>query len=99
MSKTRDVSSMPVMRRKCSTCPFGPNGAKNVRATVEARLLTVSQTCHSTGAAHGRRDTHICRGARDFQLKIMHGLGVISAPTDAAWKEKWDKITEEKRNS
>lgn len=97
MSKPRDVSNMPVMRHKCHSCPFGPNGAADVRATVEARLLTVSQTCHSTGAVKGKPDTHLCRGARDVQLKVMHRLGVISAPTDAAWRATWKKISSVKR--
>lgn len=81
---TIDVSKFPVCRVKCKSCPFGENGDPHVRRTVEARLLSVSQTCHSSGLIHGRPDTHICRGARDHQLLIMYRLGAIEAPTDEA---------------
>lgn len=76
---------MPV---RCKSCPFNKGGCQEVRETVMARIMTMaSQTCHSTGAAHGRPDTHLCRGARDVQLKVFCGLGVIKEPTDAAWAE------------
>lgn len=55
---------------------------------VEQRvLIEASQTCHSTGVVHGKSDTHLCRGARDFQIQIFHRLGVISSPTDEAWTD------------
>lgn len=74
----------PVMKTKCVTCPFGPNGDRQVRTSVESRLLQASQNCHHP-RAKGKRETHLCRGARDWQLQVMHRLGVIAEPTDQAW--------------
>jgi len=74
---------MAVMRAKCRTCPFAHDGAKDVRAHVEARsLVGINQTCHEAD------DAFLCRGARDFQLQIFHALGFLSEPTDAAWDER-----------
>lgn len=85
----RNVAHMPVMAAHCKTCPFGPNGDRELREKVERRVLDpngASQTCHSTGVALGKRqDTHLCRGARDLQLRFFAAVGVISEPTDEAW--------------
>ena len=91
--KIQNITGMPVKDTKCSTCPFGPNGNQQIREMVERRILTeASQTCHSTGVAHGRQDTHLCRGARDFQLQVFRRIGVISAPTDEAWAKAVARI-------
>jgi hypothetical protein len=90
--KRRDITGMPVRKKMCDTCPFGPHGAQDVREKVESRLLEVSQTCHSSGSKDGRPDRLICRGARDFQLKIMVALGVLDEPTDKCWSETWEKV-------
>jgi len=81
----------PVMEKKCRTCPFGPKGDARIRASVTSRLLTASQTCHHP-RLDGRRETHLCRGARDQQLQIMHRLGVIAEETDAAWEAAYKKL-------
>lgn len=91
--QTRNIEGMPICAVKCPTCPFGENGDSGLRAMVETRVMTeASQTCHSTGVAHGRPDTHICRGARDYQLMLFFRMGFISAPTDAAWAAKWAEV-------
>lgn len=87
-----DCSAMPVMKAKCKTCPFGPNGDPELRAMVTSRLLQVSQSCHSTGLVRGKPDTHICRGARDVQNDLMFKLGIIEAPTDEAWEKKRNEL-------
>lgn len=84
---------MPIMAEKCPTCPFGPSGDPVLRASIERRVLnTASQTCHHTGAADGRQDTHLCRGARDHQLQIFYRFGFLPAPTDQAWREASERI-------
>jgi len=92
-TKQRPID-MPIKSVMCSTCPFGPNGCKDVMASVQQRVLSnASQTCHSTGVAIGkRRDTHLCRGARDFQLQVLHGIGFLSEPTDEAWAAKCKEL-------
>ena len=76
------------MKKRCSTCPFGEKGQKDncpeIADTVRARALTVSQVCHHP-RLNGKKETHLCRGGRDYQLEIMHRLRVITEPTDEAW--------------
>lgn len=72
------------MKKQCISCPFGPDGDKEVMCRVMERLLRVSQTCHHSGGIY-KPDTHICRGARDWQLTILHRMGILPEPTDAAW--------------
>lgn len=82
------TAHMPVMSASCPTCPFGPHGDLGVRAKVEERCTSQgSQICHHP-RLHGRKETHLCRGARNHQLVIYHRLGVIEAPTDEAWAAK-----------
>jgi len=78
---------MPVMKARCKTCPFNENGSIEVRNAVLSRITENSQHCHGSGWPNA---THLCRGARDVQLKWMHRLGVISEPTDEAWKTAWE---------
>ena len=84
---------MPIMAQRCSTCPFNPDGDQELRSKIMQRVVTeASQTCHSTGVMHGRPDTHLCRGARDFQLEYLHRIGFLAEPTDACWAAKWQEI-------
>jgi hypothetical protein len=60
-------------------------------------LDTASRICHSTGsnnAIHKRtgKPEQLCRGARDIQLQVLAGMGVISAPTDEAWAAKCQEM-------
>lgn len=76
------------MPSKCSTCPFLPSGDSVVRKRVTRRIIEdSSQVCHHP-ALSGKPQTHICRGARDIQLTVMHALGAIKAPTDKAWADR-----------
>jgi hypothetical protein len=84
---------MPVMKEKCKTCPF--RGASELRTSIENRLLTYTQTCHSTGVIKNKPDTHICRGARDWQLKFFHRIGFIPEATDEAWTKKCESLKAE----
>lgn len=85
----RNVAGWPVMKHKCQTCPFGPNGDKAVAAGVTARTIgfQVSQICHHP-SLHGRPETHLCRGARDQQLVLLHRIGMIDSATDEAFAKR-----------
>lgn len=87
MPRARKPLNLPTMPTKCKTCPFrDENKCTGVAESVTKRVLSSgSQICHSTGWPKG---THLCRGARDVQLDVMHKLGVIESPTDAAWEAK-----------
>lgn len=87
-------SDSPLRETMCATCPFRPD-SKYAPLAVElaaSALTDASRICHSTGSNAINRRTgikpHLCRGARDIQLKVFHGMGIISAPTDEAWNER-----------
>lgn len=88
-----DISGYPVMAKQCATCPFRtdehgrhPDGA--LVAKIQQRCLTeASQICHHPTMS-GQPQTHICRGARDFQLQILYRIGLLVEPTDAAWQRR-----------
>ncbi|MBP5978024.1 hypothetical protein HW132_36360 [Brasilonema sp. CT11] len=88
-----DITNFPVMAAKCSTCPFqtdehGRYKCPDVTNRIISRILSnCSQICHHPRFAE-KPETHLCRGARDYQLEIFYRLGVITAPTDEAWKAK-----------
>lgn len=79
----------------CATCPFRDGSPyAYLRADLERSALSQSsRICHSTGSnnAINKRTglpERLCRGARDLQLRMMAGLGIITAPTDEAWNAK-----------
>jgi hypothetical protein len=86
--KARD---MPVMAAKCSTCPFKGNGNIELRNRIMQRMFKTSQICHAP-ALKGKKQTHLCRGARDEQLTVLFRLGFLTEPTDQAFKETSDRI-------
>jgi hypothetical protein len=77
----------PIMKARCKTCPFNSPDSK-LANKVQLRVMTqASQLCHSTRVAN-KPETHLCRGARDYQLEIFYRLGVIAEPTDGSWTNK-----------
>ena len=88
----KNVRNWPVMKSKCATCPFGDKGDLQIRTRVEKQVLdTASQICHHP-KLHGKKETHLCRGARDFQEQIFFRMGFLEAPTDAAWETKLKEL-------
>ena len=97
MTGLTSPTNMPVMQAQCATCLFRPEIEQNDPAAltgVRSRVLTIgSLHCHSTGWPNG---THLCRGARDWQLQVFHRLGFLEVPTDEAatcGKEPTDEVT------
>ncbi|MDJ0706412.1 MAG: hypothetical protein QNJ46_24340 [Leptolyngbyaceae cyanobacterium MO_188.B28] len=90
--KTVDISGYPVMLKQLSTCPFrtderGRHPDSVLAAKIQQRCLTqASQNCHHPSLS-GQPETHLCRGARDFQLQIFYRLGLLTDPTDEVWKK------------
>jgi hypothetical protein len=91
--RRRNISDWPVMKQKCATCPFGPNGDPRVHESVVERVTQFKgqQQCHHP-SLQGRPETHLCRGARDLLLNVLTAMGAIEAPTDKAFIEKWEEI-------
>lgn len=88
-----DIAEFPVMKKKCTTCPFRENeqGRCNDPRLVDRIkkevLIEASQICHHP-RLDGKEETHLCRGARDFQLEILHRIGFLDTPTDESWNER-----------
>ncbi len=88
-----DITDFPVMPAKCKTCPFrvndeGRHPCPELVSQIQAQVITeASQICHHP-SVYGKEQTHICRGARDYQLEIFYRLGMIDSPTDEAWKQQ-----------
>jgi hypothetical protein len=93
MASVKITASTPVMLTMCNTCPFRDDGYMELRSSVEAKLLEKSQLCHAP-RHKGKRETHICRGARDTQLKYFHRIGFLSEPTDDAWQAKLNEVND-----
>jgi hypothetical protein len=95
--KKRDVGHMPVMKAQCATCPFRAGGDAGLQARIERQVLSeASQTCHHTGVIHSKPDTHLCRGARDFQLQFFYRIGFLDEATDDAWQAKLAEVRGER---
>lgn len=97
MSPAQDITDWPVMASCCSTCPFkldehGRQRDPLLAAMVTERCLSgASQICHHPRIS-GQEENHLCRGARNIMQELMFELGVIEAPTDAAWTKAWDDM-------
>lgn len=73
------------MPANCRTCPFQEGGDIRLRNSVMGRIgLSASQVCHHP-RTHGKKKTHLCRGARNHQLTLLYRLGLIEAETDEAF--------------
>lgn len=90
--------NLPVRKTMCGTCPFRPGSQYAYLAEQLGRsaMSEASRICHSTGSSAIVRRSglppHLCRGARDLQLKAMTALRVIEEPTDEAWNKKRAEI-------
>lgn len=89
--KSSKVDANNFQAAKCKTCPFREGSIFNKDSNLVAKLCkrviqTANHICHTD-------DTKICRGGRDYQLDIFTRLGVIDAPTDAAWAAKLEEVS------
>lgn len=80
-----NIAGWPVMATQCASCPFRQGGDTELRNAVMGRTaLQASQICHHP-RLHGKKETHLCRGARDQQLTLLYRMGWIEAETDEAF--------------
>ena len=92
MTRKKNIQSWPVMQEQCASCPFREGGDMQLRKNVLARtLLQASQICHHP-KLYGKKETHLCRGARDEQLVLLHRLGLLAEPTDECFRETSTQI-------
>lgn len=74
--------NLKLRTNQCKTCPFRHGNqdilSPNRWTAIYKYLIEGTQhICHSTNG-------HICRGARNWQLKLWHSQGIIKEPTDTA---------------
>ncbi len=83
-----NIKNWKVNCQRCATCPFNADGDAKLQTTIITQIIEeeVSQICHHP-TLKGKPSTHLCRGARDIQIKIFYALGWLSEPTDKAWDE------------
>jgi hypothetical protein len=82
----------PIMKKRCVSCPFNPDGDAILRESVLSRtLFQSSQLCHHPILSR-RKETHLCRGQRDVQLELLARMGMIEAPTDEAFEKRWKEL-------
>lgn len=80
------IRGWPVMAARCTTCPFRYEGEQAVANRIRSTLLSRSQICHHP-RLHGSPETHLCRGARDEQLTLLHRAGLLPEPTDSCFAQ------------
>jgi hypothetical protein len=79
------------MPHKCPACPFAEAGNLQLRNNITNRLLITNQLCHHP-QLKVKAETHLCRGARDWQLEIFTRLGVLPETSDVAWDTAQGKL-------
>lgn len=71
-------------------------GQIEIATMVKSRCISgASQICHHP-RLHGKKEDHLCRGARNFQLQVFYRMGVIDAETDEAWDRKRKELGNKK---
>jgi hypothetical protein len=79
---------MPAM---CASCPFARRDHELANRVLGRTIFKASQICHHPTLA-GKPETHLCRGARDVQLTILHRMRLIDEPTDEAFRRKSQEL-------
>lgn len=93
MSSNLYNKNLPVRKSMCNTCPFKEGSPYQwLEADLtESAISGKTRICHSTGENAINKKTgfksHICRGARNIQLKTMCAMKIITKATDEAWNE------------
>lgn len=101
---SKKITNFPVMPAKCSTCPFRVNDhGRHVDPMTVSRIQAdviskASQICHHPTLS-GKKETHLCRGARDYQIEIFYRLGFLESRTDEAWQKRLQELKSKKEQS
>lgn len=97
----RKFVNLPVCKTNCKTCPWREDSPyAYLRWDLEHSAMTeASRICHSTGAnnainKHTGKPPMLCRGARDYQLNILAGIGFLDEATDEAWERKREQLNQ-----
>ena len=72
---TIDVSTLPIMKAHCKTCPFKPDD-KGKWQDVDLANRVISRTLFKAHQlCHGTNDTTRCKGAFDHNFEIYDRMG------------------------
>ena len=80
MSEKINVSTLPIMKNFCKTCPFKPNKDghwQNVELANEVTLRTLfkaQQICHGTEGKN-RKPNNRCKGSFEHNEEIYKRMG------------------------
>lgn len=81
-----NAAEMPTMPAHCKTCPFAPNGDKQLMSKVIDRtMFQASQICHGSEGPR-RQPRFLCKGARDLTVQVLHGMGILAEATDECFR-------------
>ncbi len=95
-----EFDTLDVMPSKCATCPWRSDGGilgdqPELKTQLAIKTITdMSQYCHAP-AFKGLPENRICRGSRDYQINVFHGIGFLDEPTDECWAAKWNQVKTE----
>ena len=83
----KDLSQMPVQTRPCMTCPF--EGSKPIVLSPKsyARYVALIVNLESQHRCHSVNNKMLCRGGRNFLLRVLCAYSLIEEPTDAAFEK------------
>lgn len=76
-----DITTLPVMKACCKTCPFKPDERGVWRDTglaskvIARNLFTSHQICHGT-EGENREPNNRCKGYNDYATTIYRRLGI-----------------------
>ena len=79
--KKINVSTLPIMKNFCKTCPFKPNKKghwQNVELANEVTsrtLFKAQQICHGT-EGENREPNNRCKGYYDYSFDIYQKMGL-----------------------
>lgn len=89
------IVDTPLRATMCPTCPFKPGSPyENLADGLAASACgEATRVCHSTGGNNGinrrtGKPPHLCRGARDIQLAMFAGFGIIKDASDESWNSQ-----------
>jgi hypothetical protein len=75
-----DVSTLPIMKAHCKTCPFKTNetghwqDVKLANEVISRTLFQGHQICHGT-EGENRKPNNRCKGAFDNNMEIYSRMG------------------------
>lgn len=80
MEESIKVSTLPVMKTYCKSCPFKPNKKGNwqcpevANGVIQKTLFQAQQICHSTEGPE-RKPHNRCKGSFEYNIDIYQRMG------------------------